>query len=347
MEKDLGSSLPSLADYSDIESISGSATGDMIGHNRSATEGIDINIGSSSTRSGGGGDFAGKVIVITGAGGQFGRTGCIYFCRHGARVAGLDQSKEGLKETFTALEQALGDSSNFDFKPYVCDVTDAKQMQDVIDSIDFRFKRIDLLWNNAGYQGKIIPMLDYDPDDFKTVMDINVVGMFIVMQAVAKKMKNQHDNAAAAAAAAAADQGGQSSCSCAIVNTASVAALRGTPAMIAYASSKAAVLTMTVTAAKELAQYNIRVNAISPALIGPGYMWDRQNELHAQVGAPFYAPDDPEQVAQNKIASVPMKRLGSVEEVIKVVAFLLSDHSSYMTGTNLVVDGGMAAGLKA
>ena len=198
------------------------------------------------------------------------------------------------------------------------------------------------MWNNAGYQGKIIPMLDYDPDDFKTVMDINVVGMFIVMQAVAKKMKIQHDNAAAAAAA---DQ--SSSCSCAIVNTASVAALRGTPAMIAYASSKAAVLTMTVTAAKELAQYNIRVNAISPALIGPGYMWDRQNELHAQVGAPFYALDDPEQVAQYKIASVPMKRLGSVEEVIKVVAFLLSDQSSYMTGTNLVVDGGMAAGLKA
>jgi NAD(P)-dependent dehydrogenase (short-subunit alcohol dehydrogenase family) len=303
--------MPSLADYSDIESISGGAE-----CNRSAT-------GDSSGTS-----FTGKVIVITGAGGQFGRVGCIHFARKGARVAGLDNSKEGLKETFTALEQALGDG-NFDFKPYVCDVTDPKQIEGVIDSIDFRFKRIDLLWNNAGYQGKIKPMLEYDPEDFKAVMDINVSGMFIVMQAIAKKMIIQGN-----------DQG------CAIVNTASVAALRGTPAMIAYASSKAAVLTMTITAAKELAQYGIRVNAISPALIGPGFMWDRQNELHAKVGAPYYA-DDPEQVAQNKINSVPMKRLGSAEEVVKVVSFLLCDQSSYMTGTNLVIDGGMAAGLKA
>jgi 2-hydroxycyclohexanecarboxyl-CoA dehydrogenase len=343
MEKDLGSSMPSLADYSDIESMSGSATE----NSRSATEGIDVLGGSTS------GDnntmtssfFAGKVLVITGAGGQFGRTGCLYFCRQGARVAGLDNSQEGLKETFAALEQALG-AGNFDFKPYVCNVTDPKQMAGVVDSIDLHFQRIDFLWNNAGYQGKITPMLDYDPDDFKAVMDINVVGMFIVMQAVARKMENQQQTGNNTTA----DLVGQSpaSCSsCAIVNTASVAALRGTPAMIAYASSKAAVLTMTVTAAKELAQYGIRVNAVSPALIGPGFMWDRQNELHAKVGAPFYAPDDPELVAQSKINSVPMKRLGSVEEVVKVVAFLLSDQSSYMTGTNLVVDGGMASGLKA
>lgn len=317
MEKDLGASMPSLADFttcSDLESIPGSAAD-----------------GNRSTTGDGGecSSFTGKVVVITGAGGFFGRMGCIYFARRGARVAGLDNSKDGLRDTFTALEQALGDSSNFDFKPYVCDVTDPKQIDGVIDSIDFRFKRIDLLWNNAGYQGKIKPMLSYDPDDFKAVMDINVSGMFIVMQAVAKKMKNQGN-----------DQG------CAIVNTASVAALRGTPAMIAYASSKAAVLAMTVGAAKELAHYGIRVNAVSPALIGPGFMWDRQNKLHAKVGAPYFA-SEPEQVAANKINSVPMKRLGSAEEVVKVVSFLMSDQSSYMTGTNLVVDGGMAAGLKA
>ena len=148
---------------------------------------------------------------------------------------------------------------------------------------------------------------------------------FIVLQAVAKVM---------------ASKGGGVIC-----NTSSVAGLRGTPAMVAYASSKAAVLAMTVSTSKDLAPSGIRVNAVSPALIGPGYMWTRQNELHAQSGSPYF-DTDPEVVAKSKIGSVPLKRLGSIEEVVKTVAFLLSDDSSYTTGTNLVVDGGMSSGLK-
>merc|ERR1712066_433921 len=101
-----------------------------------------------------------------------------------------------------------------------------------------------------------------------------------------------------------------------ICNTASVAGIRGTPAMIAYASSKAAVLCMTVAAAKDLAPFNIRVNSISPALIGPGFMWDRQNELHAASGSPYYSRD-PDTVGRNKLSGVPMKRLGSIDEVVK------------------------------
>lgn len=270
--------------------------------------------------------FQGKVIVVTGAGGQFGRAGCLYFARRGARIAALDNSKDALKETFVELEKELGEG-NSDFKPYVCDVTKATVISEVVDSIVERFKRIDYLWNNAGYQGKIQPLLDYDPQDFAMVMDVNVTGMFIVLQAVARKMKNQPGAGV-------------------IVNTASVAGLRGTPAMVAYASSKAAVLSMTVCAAKDLAPYGIRVNAVSPALIGPGYMWDRQNELHAKSGSPYY-DKDPNVVAKNKVNGVPLKRLGSVDEVLNVVSFLMSDQSSYMTGTNLQVDGGMAAGLKA
>ena len=115
--------------------------------------------------------------------------------------------------------------------------------------------------------------------------------------------------------------------------------------MVAYASSKAAVLAMTVSTSKDLAPHGIRVNAVSPALIGPGFMWDRQNELHAQSGSPYFATD-PEVVAQNKLSGVPLKRLGSVEEVIRSVAFLLSEEASYTTGTNLVVDGGMSSGLR-
>ena len=169
-----------------------------------------------------------------------------------------------------------------------------------------------------------------------------MVGMFAVLKAVAASMK---------------ESGGGVIC-----NTASVAGIRGTPAMVAYASSKAAVMCMTVSTAKDLAPFNIRVNAISPALIGPGFMWERQNELHAAsgisitsvarynsrdvAGSPYFA-SDPEVVAKNKVGGVPMKRLGTTEEVVKSVMYLLSDDSSYSTGTNLVVDGGLAAGLKA
>jgi NAD(P)-dependent dehydrogenase (short-subunit alcohol dehydrogenase family) len=164
---------------------------------------------------------------------------------------------------------------------------------------------------------------------FSILSKTNAKGMFVVLQACAKHMVEQKDK----------------STGYSIVNTASVAGLRGTPAMVAYASSKAAVLAMTVCASKDLAPYQIRVNAVSPALIGPGMMWDRQNELHADSASPYF-DRDPEKVAQNKINSVPLKRLGTVEEVVKTVAFLLSDDSSYTTGTNLVVDGGMSSGLR-
>lgn len=121
--------------------------------------------------------FAGKTIVITGAGGQFGREACIYFAMRGVRIAALDQDKLGLKKTFEAIQTEVGDT--FDFKPYVCDVTNVEQINGVVKSIAQRFKQIDLLWNNAGYQGKIKPLLEYDPEDFQLVMNINVTGTFI------------------------------------------------------------------------------------------------------------------------------------------------------------------------
>mmetsp|Transcript_9833 Transcript_9833/g.27287 ORF Transcript_9833/g.27287 Transcript_9833/m.27287 type:complete len:330 (-) Transcript_9833:188-1177(-) len=314
-EASLGSSMPSLAEYT--------SDGESMFDDRS------VITRDTSTQDKG---FQNKVIVITGAGGQFGRAGCIYFARRGARIAGLDRDRDTLKETFMAMEKELGNGA-FDYKPYVCDVTDAKQVDGVIGSVFLRFKRIDLLWNNAGYQGKIKPMLNYDPEDFKLVMEINVAGLFIVMQAVGKRMKEQGDDE-------------HSKGECAIVNTAAAAGQRGTPAMIAYSASKAAVLSMTTVAAKELAQYGIRVNCISPALIGPGFMWERENKLHARVGAPFF-PSRQEEVANSKIQTVPMKRLGEVDEVLNTVHFLLSKQASYITGTNIDVDGGMTTGMRA
>jgi NAD(P)-dependent dehydrogenase (short-subunit alcohol dehydrogenase family) len=160
--------------------------------------------------------FAGKTVVITGAGGNFGREGCIFFAKEGARVAALDKNTTALAETIAELNEKVPDA---EFVSLECDVTSPESVQSVMDQVVEKFATIDMLWNNAGYQGEIKPTLEYDPLDFARVMNINVTGMFIVLQSAARQMAKQ-------------EKGGS------IVNTASVAALRGTPAMVAYASSK-------------------------------------------------------------------------------------------------------------
>lgn len=263
------------------------------------------------------GRFAGKVVMITGAGGDFGRTGALACKREGAHVILVDASPAALKKTEQALAELAGPSSI----SVVCDVTDQKAVEAAVAQAETAFGKITHLWNNAGYQGHVKPTLEYSPEDFELVQKVNVVGAFRVLQCVSRSMQKTGGGV--------------------IVNTASVAALRGTPAMPAYVASKAALLGLTMSVAKDLAPHNIRVNAVSPALIGPGYMWDRQNELHAASGSPYFA-SDPETVAKNKVGGVPMKRVGSVEEVVKSVLFLMSEESSYCCGTNLIVDGGLA-----
>jgi len=106
-----------------------------------------------------------------------------------------------------------------------------------------------MLWNNAGYQGEIKPTLEYDTAEFARVMNINVTGMFIVLQAVAKRMKASYDSIQQTTTSSI-EGSTTASHPFSIVNTASVAALRGTPAMVAYSSSKAAILALTVSTAK-------------------------------------------------------------------------------------------------
>lgn len=190
--------------------------------------------------------FHNKTIIITGAGGNFGRSGCLFFLRRGARIAALDLDEHSLNETISDLEMELklNDDSTMSagiirIKGYTCDVTKPDNVDSVISSVANDFGSIDMLWNNAGYQGQIKPTLDYDPSDFARVMNINVTGMFIVLQSVAKQMSKQK-----------ADGDAVISHPYSIVNTASVAGLRGTPAMVAYSSSKAAILAMTVSSAK-------------------------------------------------------------------------------------------------
>jgi len=197
---------------------------------------------SSDTR------FQGKLIVITGAGGNFGNVGCQYFAQRGANVAALDNNSNALNETITEITSS---SNNITIKGYTCDITNAEEVEKTIESITKDFNcngKIDMLWNNAGYQGEIKPTLEYDTADFARVMNINVTGMFIVLQAVAKRMKASYDSIQQTTTSS--SEGSTASHPFSICNTASVAALRGTPAMVAYSSSKAAILAMTVSTAK-------------------------------------------------------------------------------------------------
>lgn len=261
------------------------------------------------------GRFAGAVVVVTGAGGNFGRAGAAYFKKEGAQVVLLDAVEKPLRETEKELSAVAGPKC----VAKVCDITSDAAVAEAVAFAEQSFGKITHLWNNAGYQGAMKMTHEYPIDDFKLVQDVNVTGNFRVLQAVARSMMKSGGGV--------------------IVNTASVAGLRGSPTMPAYVASKAAIIGLTMSVAKDLAPYNIRVNAISPALIGPGFMWDRQNELQAMTGSPYYS-NDPETLAKNKVGSVPMKRLGSIDEVIHGVAFLMSEDSSYITGTNLIIDGG-------
>ncbi|MBD3882413.1 SDR family oxidoreductase [Phormidium tenue FACHB-886] len=261
-------------------------------------------------------DFAGKTILITGGAGDIGQATAQRFASYGAAIVLLDLNEAKLSEAAAALELHQVPLATFR-----CNVTDPDEVTKAFDRAVSQIGRIDYVFNNAGYQGVFAKTEDYPAEDFQKVISINVVGVYHVLQAAATHLR---------------DAGGG-----AIVNMASHAGVVGPPNMLAYAASKFAVIGMTETAAKDLAPFKIRVNALSPALIGPGYMWTRQTELQAATNSQYFDPD-PKVVEQQMINSVPMRRLGSLAEVASGVAFLMSEEASYITGFNLEVTGGIS-----
>jgi NAD(P)-dependent dehydrogenase (short-subunit alcohol dehydrogenase family) len=153
-----------------------------------------------------------------------------------------------LEDTVALVQEKVDSRDKCIIQAFSCDVTSASSVQEAVDKAVQSFGTPHLLWNNAGYQGQIKPTLEYSIDDFATVMNINVTGMFIVLQTVAKYMAAAATTSATTTTTTSLQQ--TPSLNFSIVNTASVAALRGTPAMVAYAASKAAVLAMTVSTAK-------------------------------------------------------------------------------------------------
>jgi NAD(P)-dependent dehydrogenase (short-subunit alcohol dehydrogenase family) len=261
-------------------------------------------------------DFSGRTAVITGGAGDIGRATARLLLASGASVALLDRDHGAVRRAASQLASASPTSAPA--LPVVCDVRSLEEVTAALERIHHNLGPIDLVFNNAGYQGVFVPVDRYPADDFRTVLDVNVLGVFHVLQAAVPRLRGRGS---------------------VIVNTASFAGVVGPPNMVAYAASKFAVVGLTQSAAKDLAPKGIRVNSVSPALIGPGVMWTRQIELQAQAGSPYF-DSDPAVVEQQMLAGVPLARLGTLEEVAAAVAFLASDAASYITGFNLEVTGG-------
>jgi NAD(P)-dependent dehydrogenase (short-subunit alcohol dehydrogenase family) len=200
------------------------------------------------------------------------------------------------------------------------DVTDENEVARALDHMAATLGTPTLVFNNAGIQGEFVPVQNYPISDARRVFEVNVIGALNVLTATSRRMI---------------DHGSEGS----VVNSASMAGVAGAPNMSAYSASKAAVIGLTLSAAKDLAPHRVRVNAISPAFIGPGRMWTRQVEAQAMVGSQYYGTE-PDEVAEQMISQVPMRRFGTLGEVASSVMFLLSDDASYLTGLNLEIAGG-------
>ena len=249
-------------------------------------------------------------VLVTGAAGDIGTAIAELLAQHGPRLALADhpESSARLKETVERCRVLGAAVTGVTF-----DVTDEAAATEAVQKL----APLGGLVNNAGYQGVFAPIDRYPLQDACRVVEVNVLGAMTVLAAASRAM----------------GAGG------AVVNIASMAGVSGAPNMPAYSASKAAVIGLTKAAAKDLAPKGIRVNAVSPAFVGPGRMWDTQVMKQAAAGSQYYATD-PDAVAAEMIGMVPLRRYGSPHEIASAVAFLLSDDASYVTGVNLEVSGG-------
>ena len=244
--------------------------------------------------------FEGKTAIVTGGSRGLGRAICLELARGGANVALCCAGNEAAaRETVRAVEE-LGAKA----LAVRCDVSDAARVDELVKAALEAFGRIDILVNNAGITRDNL-LMRMSEADFDAVINANLKGTFLCMKAVSRLMLKQRYGR--------------------IVNLSSVVGLRGNAGQVNYAASKAGVVGMTKSLAKELASRGVTVNAVAPGFI--------ETDMTAALSESARA------AAQE---SIPMNRLGAPEDVAKAVAFLASDAAAYITGQVLAVDGGMA-----
>jgi 3-oxoacyl-[acyl-carrier protein] reductase len=242
--------------------------------------------------------LTGQTAIVTGGGAGIGKAISLALAKEGADVTITDVNLETAQQTVQEIE-AFGRKSF----AAPADVSDSTAVESFINTVVEEFGRIDILVNNAGItrDSLLIRMKDAD---WESVLKINLTGTFNCTRAVSKIMMKQRSGR--------------------IVNMASVIGLMGNAGQANYAASKAGVIALTKSAAKELASRGILVNAIAP-----GFIMTRMTDVL------------PEQVKNEMLNRIPLSRFGKPEDVANTVLFLVSDAANYITGQVIQVDGGM------
>jgi len=255
-------------------------------------------------------DFTGKVAIITGGANGIGQAVAQSLAARGARgVLVVDRDVAAGEATVAAI-RAAGGTALFTS----ADVSQSADVRAYVKLALDTWGAIDCFHNNAGIEGTIATTAEYDEAMFDSVMAINVKGVFLGLRHVLPVMLKQGHGA--------------------VVNTASVAAIFGTPGMPAYVASKHAVMGLTKVAAGEVGPQGIRVNAVCPGPIDTRMVRDIAKQV---------SPNNPDAVEARYAGSLPLRRYGTAQEVANVVLFLLSDLAGNITGAQYVVDGGRSA----
>ena len=249
-------------------------------------------------------DFDGKVALVTGGGVGIGRATALAFAREGAKVVIGNRNVASGDEVVKAIQAAGGEASFLR-----TDVESEGDIKALVDHAVSTYGRLDVAFNNAGIEGLVAPLVDQTDDNFRSVMNINVRGVWLSMKYQIPEMLKTGGGA--------------------IVNNSSVAGLIGFGGIGIYSASKHAVMGLTKVAALEYSAQGVRVNAVNPGVIDTS-MVDRLA--------------DSLQTEKESLGSLhPIGRIGYPDEVANAVLWLCSEKASFVTGTAMPVDGGFTA----
>jgi len=238
--------------------------------------------------------FEEKTVLISGAAVGIGRATAIRFAQHGANVVLLDMNLEKLEKVKKELMQYTNR-----VLVYECDVSDEERVHDVIQSVCKIYGTIDILVNNAGIWRGVVPFEDITSEMWRKYLDINLMGTVYCTREVLKAMKEKRFGR--------------------IINVASVAGVYGNAGMAHYSATKGAMISMTKALAKEVAEYGITVNCISPGSVSPS---ENSNPDYYQESALCF-----------------MGRTGTNMENADLICFLASSSAGYISGQNVQIDG--------